>query len=389
MFKWLFGLKCPDCGERITEDDQRCPRCGADLNAAAEELTKEAAQQHLEKAQAAYDGALRLKSALAHCDRAIEYDPDLPEAHNLRGLVLDALDREAEAIEAYREAVRLKPDFDEARESLQEAEAERASAPREEKQAPSRPVNWRKVILIPAVLLLIVMAFIGFYQVYKLGLQYLGSKTTLVFEPDIAQVSAVNPEDLETTARLLTERSHVLGYAQVSFTVSQDNQIVGKVPGHMDANLLADRIQSIGLLEFVDFGERQLPVGAVVRTDLEHTYITQTGSETWHTIMTGAEIEFASVREDLNGKYAIDFILTPEGSEILSQYTTENIGSCLGIVLDKVVISNPRVEAAIPDGQGQISGNFTKESAEELVMFLRMTPLPIPLKLQPEADIHK
>jgi len=105
--------------------------------------------------------------------------------------------------------------------------------------------------------------------------------------------------------------------------------------------------------------------------------------------MTNHEIETVSLGKDAVGRDAIDFTLTPKGSEIFYQYTTENIGSYLGIVLDKVVVSTPMVQGAIPDGQGQISGIFTKETAEELAVFLKMTPLPIPIKLYQEADSNK
>jgi preprotein translocase subunit SecD len=53
----------------------------------------------------------------------------------------------------------------------------------------------------------------------------------------------------------------------------------------------------------------------------------------------------------------------------------------LGIVLDKTVISSPRVDSAITSGQGMISGNFTSESANALAVQLRYGSLPIPVKV--------
>jgi preprotein translocase subunit SecD len=45
------------------------------------------------------------------------------------------------------------------------------------------------------------------------------------------------------------------------------------------------------------------------------------------------------------------------------------------------VISAPGIEGAIPDGQGQISGAFTAESANALAVQLRYGSLPVPLKV--------
>jgi tetratricopeptide (TPR) repeat protein len=50
--------------------------------------------------------------------------PDLAEAHNLRGTILDALGQKEQAIDAYQEALRLQPTFRDAQNNLHEAEAE-------------------------------------------------------------------------------------------------------------------------------------------------------------------------------------------------------------------------------------------------------------------------
>jgi preprotein translocase subunit SecD len=47
------------------------------------------------------------------------------------------------------------------------------------------------------------------------------------------------------------------------------------------------------------------------------------------------------------------------------------------------------VSSPILEGQGIITGNFTEESAEDLAMFLKITPLPIPLKVRQEVNSNK
>lgn len=74
-----------------------------------------------------YDNEGDTLTALQACDAALALDPELAEAHNLRGLVLDALGRADEALAAYQEAVRLDPDFEDALENLRDAEQEAAS----------------------------------------------------------------------------------------------------------------------------------------------------------------------------------------------------------------------------------------------------------------------
>jgi len=81
------------------------------------------AERHLELAWS-YEALNAFESASRECDLALELAPDCAEAHNLRGVVLESLGRGEEAIDAYGEAVRLDPMLIEARQNLEDAEAE-------------------------------------------------------------------------------------------------------------------------------------------------------------------------------------------------------------------------------------------------------------------------
>lgn len=63
-------------------------------------------------------------AALAACDAALAWQPLSAEAHNLRGVVLEELDRESEAIAAYQEALKIEPNFAEPAENLRQIASE-------------------------------------------------------------------------------------------------------------------------------------------------------------------------------------------------------------------------------------------------------------------------
>lgn len=87
------------------------------------------AELHLGQAFKAYDDG-RYEAALTSCILTLALDPNSAEAHNLRGLVLEELDRPDTAVEAYQQAFRLDRSFEEARENrieLQAVLAERRS----------------------------------------------------------------------------------------------------------------------------------------------------------------------------------------------------------------------------------------------------------------------
>ena len=56
-----------------------------------------------------------------------------------------------------------------------------------------------------------------------------------------------------------------------------------------------------------------------------------------------------------------------------------NVGRPFAIILDKKVVSAPRINEPITGGQSQISGNFTVQSANDLAILLRAGALPAKL----------
>ena len=56
----------------------------------------------------------------------------------------------------------------------------------------------------------------------------------------------------------------------------------------------------------------------------------------------------------------------------------------LAIVFDEKIISYPMINEPILGGEGNISGNFTTESASELALLLRAGSLPVPLEITEE-----
>lgn len=377
MLNRLFSLRCPECGGKIDENERYCPHCGTDLETPIEQvIDTEKSREYLNKAQEEYDQGSNLKVALQNCDLAIQYDPASVVSHNLRGLILDALERSDDAIQSYQEALRIDPSNEDAKANLEDAQSEL--------QKRASDSNRRRKIALTLVLSFLGVAVIGCAIIsawgsYKFLSPYIGPKTTIVLEPDYSLVSTVDPSELENAVQILQDRSKSFGYGSVSFEVSEKGQIICKVPDSVDIEMFTKRVLAIGLLEFVDFGATPIPSGTIVATDFDSTFLKQPDGTKWHTVMTNAEIEEAVISRDMLEKPAVNFTLTLEGKEILLDYTTNNVGKYLGIVLDKVVISSPVINQPIPDGSGIIQGNFTQEEAENLAAYLGIDPLPVPL----------
>ena len=223
----------------------------------------------------------------------------------------------------------------------------------------------------------------------RLGLDLQGGLQVLL-EADLpADAPDPGAAEMETARTIIENRTNALGVSENLIQLAGERRIVGEFPGAEDADAILDIIQQTGLLEFVDTGDFRPEEGSVIQTDFATGSTTVTTPPTdgtqsqtvYHTIMTGREIKSVNVSPDPQGGAAIDFVLTPEGTTIFAAQTAANVGKVLAITLDKRVISAPTIQGAIPDGQGQITGNFTAESANALAVQLRYGSLPIPLKV--------
>jgi preprotein translocase subunit SecD len=87
------------------------------------------------------------------------------------------------------------------------------------------------------------------------------------------------------------------------------------------------------------------------------------------------------------GQPVVSFRFDSVGARQFGDVTKDNVGHRFAIVLDKQVISAPNIIEPILGGSGQITGNFTTESANELAVLLRAGALPVPLKIMEERTV--
>jgi preprotein translocase subunit SecD len=85
--------------------------------------------------------------------------------------------------------------------------------------------------------------------------------------------------------------------------------------------------------------------------------------------------------------YQIHFSLDPEGADKLGDWTGSHISNYLSVVLNGEVKTIAYIKSRISD-QGEISGRFTKQSAEDLALVLRSGALPAPVKIVEETAIR-
>ena len=105
-------------------------------------------------------------------------------------------------------------------------------------------------------------------------------------------------------------------------------------------------------------------------------------------IVDGSELRNASAVQSRAGAddYQITFSLKPAGADKFGTWTGANINEYMGVVLNDEVKSIAYIKSQIYDS-GEISGRFTKQSAEDLALTLRSGALPAPIEYQEERTV--
>ena len=108
----------------------------------------------------------------------------------------------------------------------------------------------------------------------------------------------------------------------------------------------------------------------------------------WPAVVGGSELRNAAAIQGRGGAadYQISFSFKPSGAEKFGTWTGANINQYMGVVLNDEVKSIAYIKSQIFD-QGEISGRFTKESAEDLALTLRSGALPAPIEYQEERTV--
>ncbi|HPD83313.1 MAG: protein translocase subunit SecD [Alphaproteobacteria bacterium] len=103
--------------------------------------------------------------------------------------------------------------------------------------------------------------------------------------------------------------------------------------------------------------------------------------------LTGDMLVNASVSQDQGGRPAVGFKFNGVGAKKFCKLSADNQGKLFAIVLDKIIISAPRINEPICGGQGIITGTFTIKEVSDLSTLLRAGALPAPLTILEERTV--
>ncbi|MDN5004714.1 protein translocase subunit SecD [Bradyrhizobium sp. GCM10027634] len=200
---------------------------------------------------------------------------------------------------------------------------------------------------------------------------------------------------IEQSIQIVERRVNELGTVEPVIQRQGTDRILVQVPGLQDPTHLKELLGKTAKMEFrmVDTSvppDQAQRGGAPPDSEL---LMSQSSPKVPYVVkkqvlVSGAELTDAQPGFDQRtNEPIVSFRFNSTGARKFAQATQENVGLPFAIVLDNEVISAPVIREPITGGQGQISGSFTVQSANDLAILMRAGALPAPLTVVEERTV--
>ena len=196
----------------------------------------------------------------------------------------------------------------------------------------------------------------------------------------------LNSSSLDQAVEIVRRRVDETGTNEPNILKRGNNRILVELPGLDDPARIKSLLGKTANLtfQFVSSNEKDGFGTEVLKFDngLDEAIVSK------RIILSGDNLVDAKPRMDTqNNDTIVSFTLDRVGAKKFGRATTQNVGKQLAIVLDGKIISAPSIREPIVGGSGQISGNFTFQSATDLALLLRSGALPAPMNIIEERTV--
>ena len=233
-------------------------------------------------------------------------------------------------------------------------------------------------------------------------LEITSSKNTN-YEIAFSPVALKNKESqlIEQSMQIVNRRVNDTGTREPIIQRQGEKRIILQVPGLQEPEKLKALLGKTAKMTFhlvddtVDMAEvaqGKVPLGVKVFYEESHdskNNIVKIPVPVKSRVMLSGDmlIDASTGFDNQSNEAVVNFRFNTIGAQKFADITRENIGKRFAIVLDDKVITAPVIRSSIIGGSGQISGNFTTESANDLAVLLRSGALPVPLKVIEERSV--
>ncbi|MBN9067010.1 MAG: protein translocase subunit SecD, partial [Rhizobiales bacterium] len=215
---------------------------------------------------------------------------------------------------------------------------------------------------------------------------------TLTDEGINYRISSALTKSIEVVSRRVNE----LGTTEPIIQQQGTDRILVQVPGLQDPQRLKEILGKTAKLTFqmVDQSNSvedavkagRAPAGDTIMYSTDNPPVPYLIEN--RVIVSGEDlVDAQSGFDQRTGEPIVSFKFDNKGATRFGIASQQNVGRLFAIILDNKVISAPVIREPILGGTGQISGNFTVQSANDLAVLLRAGALPANLTIVEERTV--
>lgn len=226
---------------------------------------------------------------------------------------------------------------------------------------------------------------------------YSSDRITMILRPNVEM--KMRDQSVDQALQTIRNRVDEFGVAEPVIQkegLSGDRLLV-QLPGVDDPARVKSLIKSTAMLEWKHVVAGSFPskedalkkYGGNLPDDL--VILKEKGSKSCYvlraaSVVTGKDLKTARSSVDEYGAPAVGFSLNSRGARKFEKYTSKNIGQRCAIILDNRVLLAPSISTVI-SGDGIITGRYTSDEVNDMVLMLRSGALPAPMKYLEERTI--
>src|SRR3954471_11689155 len=199
---------------------------------------------------------------------------------------------------------------------------------------------------------------------------------------------------VEQSIEIVRRRIDETGVNEPVIARQGSNRILVQLPGVTDPDRIKRLLGQTAKMTFHLLGDETVARGSAAPPGTQRLPSIDPASRgQQYLVRKKIEVDGASLldarpgADQHSGTWVVNFEFDSAGARRFAEITKQNVGRPFAIVLDGKVISAPVIREPITGGRGQISGNFTTQSANDLAVLLRAGALPAPLTIVEERTI--
>ncbi len=215
----------------------------------------------------------------------------------------------------------------------------------------------------------------------------------ITLAPSDAAITERIRQAVDQSIEIIQRRVNELGLVEPSIQREGVDRILVQVPGLQDPTRLKEILGKTAKLDFrmVDLtmtAEQAIQTHPPADSEVLDGQNGEKYLIEKRVLVSGGDLVDAEPGFDQRtNEPVVNFRFNSSGARKFAEATEQNVGKPFAIVLDNQVVSAPVIREPILGGQGQISGSFTVQQANDLAILLRAGALPAPLTIVEENTV--